>query len=113
MSTGKLVKDYRPLMEYLSLSAPEHRNRVLPSNKDFDVIKSWVLEKPKKVSELIRELTNVKKVLIDGELAVRAVEKAWGLRMSEDLAIKEISEELAGWVLEVSEELGLIKLSSK
>jgi len=113
MSTGKLIKDYRPLMEYLRLLSPESRNQVLPSSKDFDLIRHLVLKKPKKATKIIDELANIKSTLINGEIAVKAVEKAWNLRLDEETAIKEVSRELAGWILEISEGLGLIELDPK
>ena len=113
MSTGKIVKDYRPLLEYLNLLPPSHRDKVLPSNKDFKIVEAIASKGRRNVSDIIQELVKVKKEVISNEIALEAVIKAWGVRMDEELAIKEISEELAGWILEISEELGLIKLSSK
>ena len=108
-----MIKDYRPLLKYLDLLTPSQRNEVLPSNKDFEVVSAMALTGVRKLTQIMQELARLRIKAIDEELAVEAIRRAWGVELDGEMAVKEISKEIAGWVLEICEGLGLIKLGIK
>ncbi len=111
LSTSKIVGDYKPLIEYLSLLDKEERERVIPSSKDFELIEGLGRELSKgNLQEFMEKLMNVKEPLIKEDIAMRAVEKAWKIRVDKEVAVREISKELAGWALEIAERLNIVKI---
>jgi len=113
MSSGKLVRDYRPLLKYLDLLPPRDREKTLPSEDDFKFVESQIIKEPRKLDELIRELSGRKASIVNKKLAVEAVMKAWGMNVDEGLAVREISGELAGWILEICDALGIVRINLK
>jgi hypothetical protein len=111
LSTSKIIEDYNPLIEYLSLLNEVERKHIMPSSRDLELIRELSSRLGKiDLQELMEELMKIKEPLLKEDIAIRAVEKAWGIRLNRELAIKEISKELAGWMLEIAERLNIIKI---
>ncbi len=108
MATRKIIRDYRPLLIYLAIVPDEVRDRVLPSRELLERIKGMVKEGRKSLEELLEALEREYRPLINKEAAEEAIKEAWGGCACDPA--EEIAKELSGWVLEMAEGLGLIKL---
>ncbi len=114
LASGRVVKDYRPLMRFLKELPSNIRNEVLPTSDDLEFVKSLA----KSSTNLAGLLNSVKervrsRVAKHAGMVRRIVREAWGVDLSEELAVEEVSKELAGWVIEISETLGYIRIYSR
>ena len=108
MATGKIIRDYRPLLIYLAIIPDDERDRVLPSAELLERVNGMVKEGWKSLEELLETLEREYRPLINKEAAEEAIKEAWGGCACDPA--EEIAKELSGWVLEMAEGLGLIKL---
>lgn len=111
LATGKIVEDYRPLLAYGSLAKaagkPPESFSFVP--EDFELVKRMA-ERGAKLSEIIEALAQRFLARLDCSLAERAYEEAAGLRLSKDLACDMMARSYAGWLVEASEQLGILKI---
>ncbi len=113
MATGKIVEDYRPLMTYLRLLTEEERAKVLPKTSDLNYVKDLVESRSWSLGELLANLSEILQNRVDPRVAREAIKEALNLDLGEELARKHLARILAGWVLEIAENLGIIKLRSR
>ena len=109
LASGKIVKDYAPLMTYLKLLEKSEREALMPTSEYLKEIVDRV-GKGKILGEMLSELAKELRPKIDVELAVKALKEAWGVNASPDYAVDEIAREMAGWLLEMCEALGYLKI---
>jgi len=109
LASGKVVKDYAPLIRYLNLLKDSERKALMPTTEYLNEIVKRV-GKGKVLGELLEELAKELKPKINTELAVRALKEAWGVEVSPEYAVDEIAREMAGWILEICEALGYLKI---
>jgi len=109
LASGKIVKDYAPLMTYLKLLSEEERSQLMPTS---DYLKGIVLRvgRGRVLGEILNELAKELRPRIKAELAVKALKEAWGVDVSMEYAVDEIAREMAGWILEMCETLGYIRI---
>jgi len=113
MATGKIIKDYRPLIKYLELADRELRSRTIPNSSDIEVIKELLARGTSNLSDLINELTKYIRNRVDPELARKAVREVLGTDVDSRTAEYMISRIIAGWVIEMAEQFGIVKLKSR
>jgi len=109
LASGKIVKDYRPLMTYLKLLGDREREALMPTGEYLKEIVSRV-GKGRTLGEVLNELAKELRWKINAELALKALREAWGMNVSPEYAVDEIAREMAGWVLEICESLGYLKI---
>lgn len=113
MATGKVISDYTPLMEYLRLLSQEEREVFLPTSKDIDALINKVKAGNMNLNELLEELAVSLIERVIPSKAHEAVKRAWHVEYDPDRASKEIARELAGWIIELADVLGAIRLKHK
>lgn len=112
LSSGKIVSDYRPLLEYWKLAKahkPSLADKIIVDRKDLELIKSLSLQK-RKVTEILEVLRGKILDRIDGNLAKKAIKNVYNLDISEENAKMVIAKILAGWYIEVADNLNVVKI---
>ncbi len=109
LASGKIVKDYAPLLTYLKLLKDEEREALMPTSEYLKEVVDRV-GKGKILGEVLSELAKELRWKIDAELAAKALREAWGVNASPEYAVDEIAREMAGWILEICEALGYLKI---
>jgi len=111
MATGKVVRDYAPLMKFLESIPEDVRREILPKSEDLLKLKELVREGAD-ARELINSMSKVFSTRLTpyGRQAREALKRAWGIDVSEEYAVEELSRELAGWVIEMGEGLGYLSI---
>ncbi len=113
MASGKVIRDYGPLMEYLRLLSQEEREVFLPSSRDIDRLINKVRGGNTDLNELLEDLTSTLIERVNHAKACEAIKRAWHVEYDVEWASKEIARELAGWIIELAEGLGSIRLRHK
>ena len=105
-ATGKLGGEFRLLRAYIDEAGTED---IIPE--------SWVFEKIKSIASAGTSAEDAIRVIaesfidkIDPSAAADAYTRVYGVRVSEEEAVKAVAREAAAWVIEVAESLGVIKL---
>ncbi len=109
LASGKVVKDYAPLMTYLKLLGNAEREALMPTSEYLKEIVSRI-GKGGVLGDVLNELAKELRWRINAELAVKALKEAWGVNVSPEYAVDEIAREMAGWLLEMCESLGYIRI---
>ncbi len=109
LASGKL-SSYRILTTYLNILDKKERDRVLPKTKDLEYVRMLIDEGIRRLDEIIKELSENLKGRINGYYAKKAVKDVLGLDVDEIEAKNYVARELASWILEISENLNIIKL---
>lgn len=112
LSSGKIVKDYRILQRYFEILDEMNIDRAsaLPSSKDIELVLKMVKEGKRNLLELLNALALRFIPRINAEAAIRACREMLSIEMQSDAAISHIARDLAGWTLEIAENLGIIKI---
>ncbi len=111
MATGKIIKDYAPLMRFLKLIPCNARQDILPQSEDLLRLKRLV-KGGTDVNELLKALARTfsRRLAPYGKEASEVLKNVWGIDASEEYAVEELSRELAGWVIEIGEGLGYLSI---
>jgi len=109
LASGKL-SSYRILTAYLNILDKKERDKALPKTKDLEYVRMLIDEGIRRLDEIIRELSENLKGRINGYYAKKAVKDVLGLDVDETEAKDYVAKELASWILEISENLNIIKL---
>ncbi len=112
LATGKIVSDYRPLIKYLELANTEQRNKVLPRSSDIELVRILLERGYETLEEVLNEIVQIVKERFDPGLSCRAIKEVLDIELSEDEAVKYLSKILAGWIIEMAEQLGTVRLKS-
>ncbi|MCD6341143.1 MAG: hypothetical protein J7L51_04265 [Desulfurococcales archaeon] len=112
LATGKIVPDYRPLIRYLELANAEQRDKVLPKSSDIELVRTLLERGYETLEEVLNEIVQVVRGRFDPNLSCRAVKEVLNVELEEDEAVKYLSKLLAGWIIEMAEQLGAVRLKS-
>ncbi|MCD6429023.1 MAG: hypothetical protein J7L12_05385 [Desulfurococcales archaeon] len=110
LATGKVVPDYRPLIRYLELANSEQRDRVLPKSSDIELVRTLLERGYETLEEVLNEIIQIVKERFDPDLSCRAIKEVLNIELEEDEAVRYLSKLLAGWIIEIAEQLGAIRL---
>ncbi len=115
MASGTIIRDYQLLMIYFE----EMRNMGMdprssyPSSSDIEYIARAVRSGSlRNLYELLESLIAMFRPRVCTEAAIRAFRKKFGSEPDPDTAAREIAKMLAGWAIEIAENLGLISLKN-
>ena len=111
MASGKIVENYEPLIKYIELCDNKLKNNVLPTTHDIELVRSLVSRGYRSLDDIISELVNFLSNRFEGNIAIRAVREALNIDLEEQEAVKYLSKILAGWIIEMAENLGIIRIS--
>ncbi len=112
LATGKIVPDYRPLIRYLELANAEQRDRVLPKSSDIELVRTLLERGYETLEEVLNEIIQVVKERFDPDLSCRAIKEVLNIELEEEEAVRYLSKLLAGWIIEMAEQLGAVRLRS-
>ena len=115
MASGTIVKDYRLLIAYF-----EELNNLgiksetsYPTSEDIEFIVSSIRQgRVRNLAELIDILIERFRSRVNVIAALNACKKTYGEFNDGELAVHEVAKLLAGWAIEIAENLGLIKLKN-
>ncbi|MEM0006591.1 MAG: hypothetical protein QXJ95_00590 [Ignisphaera sp.] len=112
LSSGKIVKDYRILRRYFEILDEMNvdKSSALPSSEDFEFIRRFLREGKKNLLELLEALSLKFIPKIDMNAAIRTYREVLGIEIQPNTAVLHIAKDLAGWTLEMAENLGIIKI---
>ncbi|OYT51766.1 MAG: hypothetical protein B6U73_01200 [Desulfurococcales archaeon ex4484_204] len=110
LASGKIIRDYRALIKYLEMASKDLKEMALPSSTDLEYVRVLVTRRPLRLYELMEDLKNIVKERLDPDISRRAVAEVLNIDVSAEEAVEMIAKELAGWILEVAERLGILKL---
>jgi hypothetical protein len=113
LASGKVVTDYRPYIIYLKLAENinvELKNTALPQNSDFEYLKEIIKKGYEHLDDILAELTRYVLNRIRGDIAARAVYEVLNVESDPEYATELIAKILAGWIIEIGDNLGVIKL---
>lgn len=113
LSSGKIVKDYRILQKYFEVldDISVDKASALPSSEDLEFISRLVREGRRTLLELLDALTLRFIPKINTEAAIRTYREVLGVELPPNTAVAHIAKDLAGWTLEIAENLGIIKIN--
>jgi len=116
MASGRIVRDYGVLFKYVELLEKRGRGyearRALPTSEDIEYLKRAVTRgMVRTLDEAIKLLKSRFRERIDVDVAAEAYRRHYGVAdVSEDMAVEELSRVLAGYAIEIAEQLGEIRL---
>ncbi len=116
LASGKIIENYSLLFEYCRIHEKEKGVRaedILLNRRDFDYIRKLVQEGVRNVGELLSRLAYYYKSKIDSNIAVKAYANTYNIdvnEVSKDIAVNELARILAGWLIEASENLGILEI---
>ncbi|RLG75649.1 MAG: hypothetical protein DRO12_05260 [Thermoprotei archaeon] len=115
MASGKVVSNYDLLLRYVEILERRGRReliqKTLPNSSDIIYLKDIVVKGTvKTLDEAIAKMKNRFRERIDVDTAVEAYRSLYNTSISEEEAVDQISRILAGYVIEIAEQLGEIKL---
>ena len=111
LASGKIVKDYRPLVSYYKLLKLSG-NRSFIENRYFDLV-TELLEKEKNymnIDNLIKKLENEIEKDVDEKLAAKAFKECCMTEIGPQYARKMLARLIAGYVIEMLDSLGKINI---
>ncbi|MEM0372191.1 MAG: hypothetical protein QXY23_06435, partial [Ignisphaera sp.] len=79
---------------------------------DMDFVVRLVSSGRKKLSDVLEELIARIVARVHREAAKEAVREALGSDIDEEIAVDIVARDIAGWILEIAENMGLIKIDS-
>ena len=101
-ATGEIVGDYEPLYLYWQEAGGRAEEAVL-SGGDFEVLRRLVEEEGvSRLDEVLERLASHFVSRVDARAARRALEKYYGVEVSEEEAARRIAGILAGWLVEAA-----------
>ena len=109
MATGKVISDYRPLIKYLEIADKESKDKVIPRAEDIEVVRELISRGISNLNELLNELIKYVQSRVNEDLAKKAVEEVFNTEVDKTLAKHIISKVVAGWIIEMAEQFGVIK----
>jgi len=110
LATGKAMVNYEPLVKYLELADPEQRERALPKGSDIEFVRALAERGYRTLDNILDEVAQIVKCRLDPKLSQVALKLSLGIELEADEAVRYISRILAGWIIEIAEQLGVIKL---
>ena len=113
LATGKIVSNYKPLIKYLELANPEQREKALPRSSDIEVVRSLLEKGYGTLEEVLNEVAKIVRDRLDPELSQKAIKYSLDVELGRDEAVRYISKLLAGWIIEIAEQLGVVRLRTK
>uniref|UniRef100_A0A7C5Z0C3 Uncharacterized protein n=1 Tax=Ignisphaera aggregans TaxID=334771 RepID=A0A7C5Z0C3_9CREN len=113
LGSGKIVKNYRILQRYFEIIDEMNIDKTtsLPSTEDIELISRLVKEGRKTLLELLDTLTLKFIPKVNIEAAIKVCKEVLGVEVSPNIAVSYIAKDLAGWALEIAENLGVIKIN--
>ncbi len=105
----RVFKDYSLLERYFEVCG-EEASTSIPTPADVEYVKYLVSRGSTSLEYVLNEL---KKKLLDRvnvSCSLRAAREVLGIDLPESHAVALVSVQLAGWILEIAEALGIIKL---
>ncbi len=116
LANGSLVGDYRPLLMYWRLAKEKSREVVEKSmltHSDFRELEQLVSSYcGHSIVELIDYFKNRFRDRVDPEIAVEALYRVYGVRVSSSEAVDKIASIIASWLLEAGRILNIISYRS-
>jgi len=113
LSTGKLVENYRLLVDYMKKCRESDLDcsKLIPSS-DFLLEVKELVERGalSRFSDFISIVEERYGSLVDCDLALRVFSEIHGHEASCDLVKKILITQLAGWILEMLESLGYVRV---
>jgi hypothetical protein len=113
LGSGKIVKNYRILQRYFEIIDEMNIDKTtsLPSTEDIELISRLVKEGRKTLLELLDVLTLKFIPKVNIEAAIKVYKEILGVEVSPNIAVSYIAKDLAGWTLEIAENLGVIRIN--
>jgi hypothetical protein len=113
LGSGKIVKNYRILQRYFEIIDEMNIDKTtsLPSTEDIELISRLVKEGRKTLLELLDILTLKFIPKVNIEAAIKVYKEILGVEVSPNIAVSYIAKDLAGWTLEIAENLGVIRIN--
>ncbi len=113
LGSGKIVKNYRILQRYFEIIDEMNidKTTTLPSTEDIELISRLVKEGKKTLLELLDTLTLKFIPKVNIEAAIKVYKEVLGVEIPPNIAVSYIAKDLAGWTLEIAENLGVIRIN--
>jgi hypothetical protein len=113
LGSGKIVKNYRILQRYFEIIDEMNIDKTtsLPSTEDIELISRLVKGGRKTLLELLDILTLKFIPKVNIEAAIKVYKEILGVEVSPNIAVSYIAKDLAGWTLEIAENLGVIRIN--
>jgi len=111
MATGKIVEDYGLLYEYWKLAGDKASDAIL-RREDFEKVKEIAERGKISLRDLLDMLTNYFLERVDETIAEEAVRKCYDISVEREDAKTRVARLLAGWLIEASEEWGIIRIQT-
>ncbi len=110
--SGKIVRDYRLLNRYFELLDNRNidKSNMMPTSSDIEIVVNMAMEGSTNLLQMINMLVSRLKPKINGDIAREAFREVYGLEVDESTAIDRVAMDMAGWVIEIAEALGLVKV---
>ncbi len=113
MASGIIVKNYRMLIEYfneLKRMGIDPRDSY-PRSEDLELVKNLASHN-KNLYDLLNELKDRIRKRVVVEAAIKAYRASTGVEPTPSEAVDEVAKLIAGWVIEIAANLGIIKLKN-
>jgi hypothetical protein len=105
----KVFSDYSLLEKYFELCG-EKASESFPRPTDIEYVKYLVSRGSTSLDYILNELKERLAERVNADCSLRAAKEVLGVDLPENHAVALISVQLAGWILEIAEALGVIKL---
>jgi len=104
----KVFSDYSLLEKYFEVC--EEASESIPTPADVEYVKYVVSRGSVSLEHILNELKGRLSSRVNVSCSLRAAREVLGVDLPESHAVALVSLQLAGWVLEIAEALGIIKL---
>ena len=114
MASGKLVKNYSLLIRYFEVLTQIGIDRSLsvPTSSDIEFVVNLIKEQNVSLLDALSMLMRRFIPRVNAEAARRAFEEVYGEKVDDLVAVDMVAKDLAGWTLEIAENMGLIKIDT-
>jgi len=104
----KVFSDYSLLEKYFEVC--EEVSESIPTPADIEYVKHIVSRGSVSLEYILNELKERLSSRVNVSCSLRAAKEVLGVDLPESHAVALVSVQLAGWILEIAEALGIIKL---
>jgi hypothetical protein len=105
----KVFSDYSLLEKYFEVCG-EGASESIPRPTDIEYVKYLVSKGSTSLDHILNELKERLLERVNANCSLRAAKEVLGVNLPESHSVALVSVQLAGWILEIAEALGVIKL---